>query len=197
MISKISTNKYRIDCKERKQLAEYLLDTFEGSSYKEDSVFLYVDSITNLSHSLLNYNSSLFMIYYLKKQQEFLEKNGYSFYYFSIDDVIIINKCIFVSIGPDMKMDEKKYLHFYRPYMRNLNMDTCFFSPELEKKILPAHVSCKTVYYSLGAIVVSCLFKEQYSKEKEILNPIMHSKLYWFLLRCLRENPDERYLIYV
>ena len=74
-----------------------------------------------------------------------------------------------------------------------------FFSPELDKKVLPAIVSYKTAYYSLGALIIYCLFGSDIKNKNidEILLPIKYSKLYWFLKRCLDENPKNRYLIYV
>ena len=81
-----------------------------------------------------------------------------------------------------------------------------FSSPEIiNTNKLPALIHYKSCYYSLGLLIVFCYFGEYLLKGNDIpskeslefsLKPIYLSKLYWFLLRCLQDNPEKRTLLY-
>lgn len=202
-IIKLSSTKFKLVFKDP---LDIMLDYFTSiflSSEKQDSntIVLYANSITFLKPVILD---PMRLILSLKQQQEFLEKHNYGFYALNIEDIIIINDSIFICVNSNLIKAFKEgtqLLCFYKPYDRpkHIGASLTFFSPELEKKVLPAIVSYKTVYYSLGALAIYCMFGPD-SKNKnidEILLPIKYSKMYWFLKRCLDENPKNRYLIYV
>lgn len=94
-----------------------------------------------------------------------------------------------------------------------------FLSPEImELNELPFSMSYKTIYYSLGSLIIYFLFEKHISfykdnkdhtnnkdnkynedldeKIKEILRPIKETKLYWFLMRITKTNPDERWIYF-
>jgi len=93
-----------------------------------------------------------------------------------------------------------------------------FLSPEImELNELPFSISYKTIYYSLGSLIIYFLFEKHISfykynkdikdsnkdntnnkdeKVKEIMRPIKETKLYWFLLRITKKTPDERWIYF-
>ena len=173
---------------------QYIFDIFKSSvvNQEDNSVQLYANSITK-PHSLLDYKLCIDFIFCLKRQQEFMEKHSSSFYYFSPDEILVINDNIFISTSPIEPIDSQGILKLYRPYNRN-KITVSIFSPELKLNILPAFVSHKTAYYSLGVMAILFMFG---SDDIELLSQIAHTKLYWFLRRCINKLPEDRYLIYV
>lgn len=152
----------------------------------------------------LDYNTIIHMIWYLSKQQSFLEKNGYSLFTLSIDNILVINDSIFLCINPlFIKPIRNNYITFYNPFSRVNG----FYSPEiLALNEIPSKISYKTFYYSLGALCIFCLFKvnilhnDCYKNEKNIisiLTPIYQTKLYWLLLRILSIDPSKREILFV
>lgn len=191
-VVKISKTKYRLNGLNELTI-QYICEIFKSSvvNQEDNSVQIYANSITN-SHSLLDNNLSIDFIFCLKRQQEFMEKHSSSFYYFSPDEILVINDNIFISTSPIEPIDSQGILKLYRPY--NRNKPNAIFSPELKNKFLPAIVSHKTAYYSLGVMTILLMFG---ADNIELLSQIAHTKLYWFLRRCINKLPEDRYLIYV
>jgi hypothetical protein len=69
---------------------------------------------------------------------------------------------------------------------------------------LPFSLHYKSIYYSLGALVLYFLFETQMNEIQEnnndtivkILKPIKETKLYWFLVRIMNQQPEERWLYF-
>ena len=96
---------------------------------------------------------------------------------------------------------------------RPFNRANCFCSPELLRiDSLPASVHYKTSYYSLGLLAIFCLFgydgrcstfdnaAHVYGSHQNILSvlePILNTKLYFYLLRCLSVHAENRHLFFV
>jgi hypothetical protein len=150
----------------------------------------------------INFNVCIKMIDELTKQILFLKKINYGFYGIDINDILIIdNKFIFCSAQNILPIVNNAFI-FYAPINRPY-----FSNPEiLELTTLPAEINYKCVYYSLGALVVFCLFNKyllvgnEIKDTKEIdtiLSPINNTKLYWFLKRCLTEQIDKRVLLLI
>ena len=82
-------------------------------------------------------------------------------------------------------------------------------SPELLKiNSIPSELNYKTIYYSLGALVVYFLFDKNINNKNdfkndfkdnlnEILKPIEGTKLFGLLNRCLLIEADSRTIIYI
>ena len=139
------------------------------------------------------------MLWYLSKQQTFFENNGYSLFGLSTEDILIINDSIFICINPSyIKKMKNENIHFTSPFSRNIG----FYSPEiLALNEIPAKISYKTFYYSLGALCVFCLFHINIFHTdldiESILKPINQTKLYWVLLRILSKEPLKREFLFV
>jgi len=163
----------------------------------------------------LSYNDSFILIHYLSLQQTFLERNGFGFFKLSFEDIIIIEyndlKREFGEFGEfDLDNDTCSFLYFayLNPnHIKKINnkgniifnspfiMD-CFCAPEiLALSVIPAAVSYKCFYYSLGALVTYCLGLELVSEMA--LETIYNTKLYWLLKRIMVSEPNERILLLV
>jgi len=190
-----------------------LLDgAFMNDSF--NTIEFYAHSVKPLSlylQSGMSYHSVIHLIWYLSKQQEFLKKNGYGFYSLHLNDILVIDECKFICVNPEIvKQIKNESITFYSPFLRN-----GFVSPEiLNVESIPASISYRCFYYSLGALAVYCYFGINicdvgancddldethlvYSKIMDILSPISDSKLYWCLLKCLCVDSNKRSLLFV
>ena len=162
----------------------------------------------------LSYNDSLILIHYLALQQTFLERNDSGFFKLSFEDIIIIEykdlKKELVEFGELVDLDYDNdnnsilYFAYLNPYhIKKINnkgniifnspfiMD-CFCAPEiLALSVIPAAVSYKCFYYSLGALVIHCLGLGLDSD----LEVIYDTKLYWLLKRIMVIEPNKRVLL--
>jgi len=159
----------------------------------------------------LSYNDSIILIHYLSLQQTFLERNGCGFFKLSFEDIIIIEfndlKREFVELDVDGHNDSHSFLYFayLNPYhIKQINkgniifnspfiMD-CFCAPEiLALSVIPAAVSYKCFYYSLGVLVIHCLgLGLGLDSDLEV---IYDTKLYWLLKRIMVIEPNKRILL--
>jgi hypothetical protein len=138
----------------------------------------------------LDYNLVIYMMHCLSKQQQNLEKMGYSFYTFRLKDIIVIDDKYFFCIGPEliMPINNKNVLIFYKPPKTDIHS---FSSPELlAMNSIPFKISVKTIYYSFGALAIYCLGNP---------STYEHTKLYWFIKRCIGEESgkEQRQLLFI
>lgn len=136
----------------------------------------------NKKKQKLDYNLVIYMMHCLSKQQQILEKLGYSFYTFRLKDIIVIDDKYFFCIGPEliMPINNKKVLIFYKPPKTDIQS---FSSPELlAMNSIPFKISFKTIYYSFGALAIYCLGNP---------STYEHTKLYWFIKRCIGKECDK------
>lgn len=159
---------------------------------------------TNISKlNLLTETQAIEMIQCLTRQIEYLNRNNLAFYGFDKSDIIVINESIFLitSLNYLYNIDKERNINFYTPITKPF-----FSSPEfLSLKQLPSKISYKTNYYSLGALIIyfylgTSLSLENDTKREELeslLKPIYYTKIYWFLLRCLKDNPEKRILLFI
>jgi hypothetical protein len=159
----------------------------------------------------------------LLKQLKSLLNNKYTFYTFSLEELFVIdnNKFIYFNSQHLLPMNKDNSLNqtitLRVPFLKE--SPGVFLSPEImELNELPFSMSYKTIYYSLGSLIIYFLFEKEisfykdnkdhtnnkdnkYNKEpdekiKEILRPIKETKLYWFLLRITNQIPDERWIYF-
>ena len=168
----------------------------------------------------MRYNSILKMVSDLSLQLNYLLKTY---------------KQTFLGYNPDnlIVVDGNKYIYISNEYLLNINdpdeeregeevtitcpfsQDDFLLSPELcNVKELPANVHYKTIYFSLGSLIIYGLTgnmdflndengneddKPIYQKLNDTLEclPIRGSKLYWLLKRCLDEEPKRRSIIFI
>ena len=171
----------------------------------------------------LDLHQCLHMINSISYQIKYFEEKGITFLGFDIKDIIVINDnytndndtndnntndnntndCKFFIVGTQFTTRfRSSFIDLFVPYEKPY-----FSSPEIINVTkLPYKVHYKSCYYSLGALTVFCLLNEYLLKGNEVLDmermerilkPIYLSKMYWFLIRCLNENVEERVLLYL
>ena len=118
-----------------------------------------------------------------------------------IENIIVIDDDKFIYLSNDdlLKISESNNFNFTNPFNRN-----GFISPELFKiNSIPSELNYKTIYYSLGALVVYFLFDKNINKHdfnydlNEILKPIEGTKLFGLIIRCLFQEANERSIVYI
>jgi hypothetical protein len=112
--------------------------------------------------------------------------------FYKIDErnvLMIDNKLLYISTDHLKEMDSK----------RNIKINTIienkrgFLSPEvLNMSEIPSKISYKVIYYSIGLFILDILGKKDIKVEE-----IRESKLYYLIDRCLKEDINSRFLLYL
>jgi hypothetical protein len=102
--------------------------------------------------------------------------------------------------GKGKDKSKSKYA-FMSPELQHLSNDATNATPT-HAPHAPPHaiksVHFKTVYYSAAQLVIYFLLNvDRIPDDNAYMDPIKHTKLYWFLLRCLNPVPAERKYIYI
>ena len=156
-------------------------------------------------HPVFTYISILKLIKSLTKQLLVLTNYNFSFSQYDADNIIVINNNEYLYIS-------KEHFVPYDSTTNNITLSLPFkktnlSSPELRQlQSLPGEITMKTIYYSLAALILQLLFKVSLSGAgaagaaddniMDILMPIKETKLYWFILRGIQNDPKERYLLF-
>ncbi len=130
----------------------------------------------------------------------YLEKLGYTFYGFDLNDILVIDKCIYCILNPIyIKEIVNKSIIFDSPFKKPF-----FSSPEINLiKNIPQKISYKSVYYSIGALIIYFKYNTYMLKITDqedienIISNIKYTSMYWFLKRCFEENIEDRCLVYL
>jgi hypothetical protein len=93
------------------------------------------------------------------------------------------------------------YLKEYTNTATTTTKNKGFHSPEfkefISKKIIPYNIHFKSGYYSFGLLCIYCYLSRTATATADILAPIINTKIYWFLMQVLQENPTSRRYICV
>ena len=190
---------------------DYKSITFQALSVKTLPQYLLYLKNTQ-SNNTLDTPKTLKMIYYLSTQLKYLINNeNKCFYRYNPDNILVIDesKFVYLSIEDLLKIE---------PETENIEINTVisfdwFVSPEILKiTSIPETVHYKTIYYSLGALIIYSLYsinildirndhieedqEDQIDQIDQIIVTIKGTKLYYFLKRCLNETIENRTLIY-
>jgi len=131
------------------------------------------------------------------------------------ENIMVIDgdKFVFLDIELMREIDEQNKLTIFTPFTSS----DFFFSPELKMASkLPLVVHYKTAYFSLGCLLLYVLlsYDDAFYQEYLLLgfdsefivnifkkylanHPIKDTKLYWFIERCLVEEPEKRVLLFI
>jgi len=150
---------------------------------------------------ILPYNLILNIIYSLSKQISYLLNNeSKCFYKLDISKILVIDNCKFIYLSyEDLKDVKENKIYIYSPISTNSDC----LSPELKfAKSIPILVNYKTIFYSLGLLILHLCNLETITYERGFpsckgAECIKDTKLYYFLERCLLNEPEKRFLIYV
>jgi hypothetical protein len=182
-------------------IASSISDDYKTLSFRSSSVKSFKKFISNREN--ISYENSLKIIVSLSNQLQYLItiKNE-CFYEYIIENIIVIDddKFIYLSNEDLVKLSKSNKIQFFKPFSRE-----GFISPELLKiNYIPSELNYKTIYYSLGALVVYFLFDKNINNINdfkdnlnEILKPIEGTKLFGLLNRCLCEEANSRSIIYI
>ena len=149
----------------------------------------------------LPYTTILNIIICLSKQLSYLlESEKKCFYNFDPDNILVVDNCKFLYLSTEYLKDIKNNnLYVYNPIKKSIG----YLSPELHNvSSIPIIIHYKTIFYSLGLFIINNLVDELTSNDiQEVLMDcivnIRGTKLYYFLERCLQDEPSKRFLIYV
>ena len=192
-------------------LGATIYDDYKSMSFKAHSIKTLNQYKTDLTSAKsvpnFSYLSTLKLVYYLTKQLSYLiEEESQCFYQFTPENIIVIDnsKFIYLSLNHLKKIIEgTELMKFIAPFDRD-----GFVSPELLAiKSVPSTINYRTIYYSLGLLIMDCLF--DYLREEiditditnitnnnnnnnNILNPIKETQLFYLIKRCLHEDPTSR-----
>jgi len=182
-------------------IASSISDEYKSVTFRASSVKSFKKFISNREN--INYENTLKIIVSLCKQFQYLITIKYEcFYKYTIENIIVIDddKFIYLSNEDLLKLSESNKIKFTKPF----NSEG-LISPELLKiNSIPSELNYKTVYYSLGALVVYFLFDKNINNKdgfnydiNEILKPIEGTKLFGLLNRCLLIEANSRTIIYI
>lgn len=145
------------------------------------------------------YQQAVSMIKHLGGQLFHLERQNRSVLWLDIQHVFVINRQHFFYFGDDdvVLLATAEAMIFSVPTQLSSHP---FAAPEFNEIIaLPGRVPRQAPYYSLGAMIASCLFSDIDPQNISLshLSPIIGTKLYWFLLRATEPCPTKRSLLFV
>jgi len=124
-------------------------------------------------------------------QVSYYENLGYTFYNISEDDIYVIDKSRFFISSKNLSKINENYIIIQEPYKKNNK----YLSPELKNNdSLPLIVRKTSCYYNLGMALIEIAFK---TLNKEALREIQFLPLFYCIKRCIEENPNHRYLLYI
>lgn len=212
----ISINKFTYKLKINGDFANQLYDTIEKMiktsyfDYETNSIFFSAENVIPFKKYILDKNKKITIsyatcikiIHELSTQIYYLNKLGYGFYGFDIDDILVIdNSFIFCSSQYLLEL-HNNHIIFISPIKQPY-----FSSPEVLKLTnLPSKINYKCLYYSLGVLTVFLLLNEYLLVGNElktvgeidkILQPLYNTKIYWFIKRCLDDDINNRKLLLV
>lgn len=143
---------------------------------------------TNQINNTLTYQLCLNILISIGKQLFYLEQNNITFPWISLNNIIVIddNTFIFIDVDNLKFIDNTGHFKLITPF----SIQNIFVSPEISNVTkLPYRIHYKSIYYSLGLLILHCLDNN--------LNNIIHTKLYWCIKRILCITPYYRTLLII
>ena len=169
-----------------------------------------IESLPSLLKTKSNKLSSRHIINLFKcflKQINSLEKDNLGIHNLDLNDFIIVNKdenrynanMIFINSSKFTDLKNNFFL-LKTPSEINQAIKGQFISPELKNnKNIPFKLHKSTIYYSIGQLLTYSINNENILNEKEdfevSLESIYDSKIYYDIMRCIENNPRERYYL--
>ena len=202
-VIKKSDKLYSIECETElnKILLYKNLISSEKIKESDKAISLMVDNVESLEQYLkkndnkLEYHMVLKLAKDLVLVKENLNKYNLMFVNLDINDIIVINEDIFMFIN---------YNNIYNLLDDDsISIENILTRSEFNKKkefiqeSVPYSINIKTVYYNIGNLLFYCLFNKVYDDNKLSIYPIYHTKLYWFLERCLENDINNRVFLLV
>lgn len=224
MIKKIFINgkqhyKWTYEAESKDILVDFLSDLKAQPDWKGEiivdknkNITLVAKSIISLEEmvkeGVMDYDLVETLILHIGLQMLMLQKHKKGVLFLTLKDIIVIDYKLFflgnlqyvlditgagAGAGAGAGTDDKLILSYP---MKLSKEDERFLAPEVlqRKKVLPFVTSITAGYYSLAKLCVYCLGLDVGDLT---LGPIMGSKMYFFLQRCLAKEPNERGFLYL
>jgi hypothetical protein len=161
------------------------------------------------NHNTLTYNQAKWLFLDIGKQYQGLEKDGFGNLYIETKDIV----CIFLNNIDDRNGEKIIYLYLNTSsFVEKKNMDmeltkpikrNKYFSPEmLSLNSFPAMLPYTSCYYSLALLIIDILsdlknLDHTTENFEFLLQEYADTKLYYSLIRCLDEDPNNRYFLFI
>ena len=154
----------------------------------------------------MDYDEVELLILHMGLQLLVLNNYKKGVFFLNLNDIIVIDHAFFLLGSLDHVLDQYKSDQYKLDQQEQLILsyplkigkaDEQFLAPEVKSekiKELPFIMSNTVGYYSLAKICMYCLFP--YDNDNKQLSPLTGSKMYFFLERCLKTDPTERYFLY-
>ena len=170
--------------------------SFLNKKIKYQEIEIYTNNIQPIQPKQ-NHEMIYKLIQCLCEQQQHLQSIGYSFYTFHLEDIIMTDNNFFcVNDRNICKITNKNTFSLFFPFSKD-----SFLSPELLSIYqLPNHtISISSFYYSLGSLAYYSFFESKETEDtfEENMNTIIHTPIYWFFKKTLREKPNQRFLFLI
>ena len=170
--------------------------SFLNTKIKYQEIEIYTNNIQPMKPKQ-NHEMIYKLIQSLCEQQEHLQSIGYSFYTFHLEDIIMTDNNFFCLNDRNIcKITNENTFSLFFPFSKN-----SFLSPELLSiNQLPNHtIPISSFYYSLGSFAYYSFFETKVKEDsfEENMNTIIHTPIYWFFQKTLRENPNNRFLFLI
>ena len=163
---------------------------------KADSIITLRDLLKKYKNKL-PYELCMELLYNIGNQIQTLERFYLGIPYIDLDDIIVVNEQSFLFLNSKKIIDIKSHqIEIDEPIKKAM-----FFSPELQEiKKIPAQISYKSSFYSLGSLIIFCYYNKKLDSNDDIENQIKSlytSKLYWALIRLLEYEPSNRHYLII
>lgn len=192
-------------------LGATIIDNYQTLHFKASSFESYEEHKNTLyklnGSKSFPYTISLKMTYYMAKQLNYLiTEEEKCFYEFNPKYIMVIDGSKFIYLSNSHLLElEENHIQIMRPFvLNNTEGNIDFVSPEfLEIKELPYKLHYKTIFYSLGYLLIYSLTNELITNTtnieeiEKLLKPIKETKLYWLIKRCLEREAEKRILLLV
>jgi len=163
--------------------------------------------LLKIKKNLLSYRHAMLLFLCIGDQLNYLEKDKYSILTFDLKDIVIINSdqdrndSIFLFLNTKQFFPIKnKQIIINNPFEKK----NLFLSPELKSiNSLPTTISYTGSYYSIAFLISYCLnnsiikTNKTYQDFLNHLSMIKDTKLYFSLIRCLDDNPKNRFFLFI
>tara|TARA_A100001011_G_scaffold399833_1_gene510450 strand:+ start:6731 stop:7420 length:690 start_codon:yes stop_codon:yes gene_type:complete len=163
--------------------------------------------LLKIKKNLLSYRHAMLLFLCIGDQLNYLEKDKHSVLTFDLKDIIIINSNADRNDSIFLFLNTKKFYPIKDKQIvinNPFNIKNLFLSPELKNiNSLPAHIPLSSSYYSIAFLISFCLnnsiIKSNHTFKEFLdhLTIIRDTKLYFSLIRCLDDKPQNRFYLFI
>jgi len=145
-------------------------------------------------HNKFTYDDGMCLATTIGNQIFHLETRGYTLSWIDPRHIIVVDNKYFLYLGEEhvVKLTSRRTFFITKPIFMQ---EPLYLAPEYKRiRKLPAELPKSAVYYSLAAVIVHSLFPDKPIQEfhTNVVRPILDTKLYWMLIKCLNTEPSDR-----